>query len=141
LKPNTPPERASSERPCAGKEGTRAAAEMCFGEPNLFNFSRGRVSMRDVMRTELSRDELKRGGRRLLTAFACVLLAIFLGAGEARAEEGDLTSGAGVFVEPRRAKESAPRPQRTAPRRARTKPVSSNNTPANSRANNPPSNK
>src|ERR1044072_9714132 len=99
MKPTTPPERASSECPCAGKEGTRAAAEMCFGEPNLFNFSRGRVSMRDVMRTELSRDELKRGGRRLLTAFACVLLAIFLGAGAVRAQEGDLTSSAGVFVE------------------------------------------
>jgi Flp pilus assembly protein TadD len=63
---------------------------------------------------------------------ACVLTAIVLCAAAVRAQESDLSSSAGVFIEPRRAKEGAPRvravPQRTTPRRTRPKsgPTASN---------------
>ena len=91
------------------------------------------------MRTMYSRDEVKRVARGLLTAFACALIATVLGAGATLAQEGDLSGSAGVFIEPRRTKEPAPREraapqQRTAPRRARTRPAPSNNpTPANTK--------
>ena len=85
------------------------------------------------MRTNASRNRTIRDRLQSLPFFACALAAVVFGAGVVRAQEGDLSGSAGVFIEPRRAKETAPReraaPTRTTPRRARTK-ASSPNTPA-----------
>src|SRR5687768_12018653 len=69
----------------------------------------------------------KRGGRKLPAAFAAVASAVFLCCAQARAQEGDLSGSAGVFIEPGRARAAAPRekraPQRAATRRAKPKPA------------------
>src|SRR5215204_908175 len=79
------------------------------------------------MRNRLSLNRTNRGGGKLLPVFATLLASIVLCGSYVRAQESDLSSSAGVFIEPGRARAAAPRersaPQRPAPRRTKPKPV------------------
>ncbi|HEX7956775.1 MAG TPA: tetratricopeptide repeat protein, partial [Pyrinomonadaceae bacterium] len=74
----------------------------------------------------MSRNRTKRAGSAWRPALASALAALTLCAPHARAQEGDLTSSAGVFIEPARKRAAAPRerraPQRTPPRRSASRP-------------------